>query len=112
MREMEHPSQAMMDKGPAAAAFLSAGIGSFTLGLLTLLGRYAGFVAPNLYAPVGNLTGKVGIALLAWLVSWVGLHLLWTRKDRSVDLGKIFWIALALVGFGLLATFVPFLLRR
>jgi hypothetical protein len=112
MEQTQHPVESMTDNGPAAAAMLSAGLGSFTLGLLTILGRYAGFAAPNLYAPVGNLTGKVGISILVWLVSWAVLHLLWAGKNKSLNLGTIFIITLILVGFGLLATFVPFLLPR
>lgn len=96
--------------GAAAAALLAAGIGSFALALLTVLGRYAGFVPPDLYPPVGSLTGKVGLALLAWLVAWAALQARWGRGGRRINLEKAFRATLLLTALGLLGTLLPFVL--
>jgi hypothetical protein len=91
--------------GPAAAAFLAAGIGAFTLALVSILNLFGVFAPPVLYAPVGGLTGKVAIAMLVWLVAWGLLHFRW--NNRRVGFGKIFVATLILAGLGLLGTFPP-----
>ena len=59
----------------------------------------------NFINPVGNLTGKTWVAILAWLISWAVLGNKW--QDQSVDFGKIYNVTLVLVALGLLATFPP-----
>jgi len=91
--------------GPACAAVLAAGIGSFTLGLTTTLNEASSKISGmfNLYSPVGPLSGKTAIAVLVWLVAWAILANSW--KDRQMDFGKVWTGALTLVILGLLGTF-------
>jgi hypothetical protein len=43
--------------------------------------------ALNFYNPVGPLSGKTGVTILAWLIAWAVLHGSW--KARHLDLGKV-----------------------
>lgn len=99
--------QAGANNGAPAAAILAAGIGCLVLGLMTILcenitafGNFFNFINP-----VGNLTGKTWMAILAWLVSWAILGNKW--RDQEVDFGKIYKVTLILVALGILATFPP-----
>ncbi len=94
--------------GKAAAALLAAGIGSFSLGVMTSLseGIHAVENALNFYNPVGALTGKTIIAILVWLVSWAILKGVW--KDRPMDAAKVLPVTYILIILGLLGTFPPF----
>lgn len=56
--------------------------------------------------PVGPLSGKTGVGVIAWIVSWVILHTLW--KDKEMDFGKVFTATLILIALGFLFTFPPF----
>ncbi len=107
----EEKAQAMVEVGAVAAAFVGAGLGSFAMALVTILARFGLFVPPNLYPPVGNLTGKIGLAIAVWLVSWILLHVRWTRSGLDADLGKTIGAALALTVLGVLGTFLPFFFR-
>ncbi len=102
-QEVQH----RLANGIAAAAVLAAGIGSFVLGLLTTLAAVSEGLAQmlNWYNPAGPLSGKSGLAVIAWLVSWVILHTRW--KDKEVNFNQIFVITLILIGLGLLLTFPP-----
>jgi hypothetical protein len=93
--------------GPAAAAILSAGLGAFALGGLTLwAGASAGVKsALALWTPAGSLTGKSGIAVITWLVTWVVLHTLW--KDKEVSLPRVLVVVLVLVALAYVLTFPP-----
>jgi len=97
--------QAKVKNGPATAAMLAAGIGCLVLGLMTILcedieafGKFFNFINP-----VGNLTGKTWVAILAWLISWAILGNKW--RDQEVAFGKIYNVTLILVALGLLGTF-------
>jgi hypothetical protein len=94
--------------GPAAAAILAAGIGSLALGLIVVLSEASGALlqALNLYNPVGPLSGKSSVAIVAWLVSWVALHVSW--KARQLDFDKVATLALIFISLGLLGTFPLF----
>lgn len=94
--------------GEAAAAILAGGIGSFALGFfVTLAEASAGFKAFATWnTGIGPLSGKVGMALIAWLLSWVVLHLMWKGKD--VSLQRATTIAFVLIGLGFLGTFPTF----
>ena len=96
-----------LTNGIAAAAVLAAGIGSFVLGLFTTLAAASEGIKNllNWYGPAGPLAGKSGLAVIAWLVSWVILHTRW--KDKEVNFDRIFVITLILIGLGLLLTFPP-----
>ncbi|BAS26920.1 hypothetical protein [Limnochorda pilosa] len=93
--------------GPAAAALLASGIGSLVLGLMTtgavVFHGLGGLL--NWWNPAGPLTGKTGIAVLAWLVSWKVLSNRYREQD--VDLGRILSVTLWLIVVGLLLTFPP-----
>jgi hypothetical protein len=99
-----------LKNGPAAAALLGAGLGSLYLGLFTTLNELSAAVHDFLTwsDAVGPLSGKVGVALILWLLTWVGLHLAW--KDKDVDLNRTVMVTLVLVGLGFLGTFPPFFL--
>jgi hypothetical protein len=93
--------------GPAAAAMISGSIGTFVIGLLT-----TGSVifeglrqALNWWNPAGPLTGKTGVGVIAWLISWVLLNTVW--KDREYDLRKALIITLIFITLGLILTFPP-----
>ena len=103
----------LVDKpdGPGAAMMISAGIGIFVLGLLTVLAE-ASTGAKDFLADwewgqgVGPLAGKTTIASLAYVVSLVVLWVLWRSKD--VDLKKSFFIGVGLGVLGAVGTFPTF----
>lgn len=99
--------------GPVAAAFVAAGVGSLVVGLFVVLNE----ISPDINAflrfdanyglgsGVGPLSGKVILGTIAFLASWVGLHLVWRGKE--VDFGRWFTVALILVFAGFALTFPP-----
>lgn len=93
--------------GAATAAFLSSGIGTLVIGLMTTGAVLSEGLknALNWWNPAGPLTGKTGVGVLAWLVSWIILHTLW--KDKEADFNKVFVITLILIGLGFVLTFPP-----
>ena len=93
--------------GPAAAAMISGAIGTFVIGLLT-----TGAVifeglreALNWWNPAGPLTGKTGVGVIAWLISWALLNTVW--KGKEYDLRRAFVITLIFVTLGAILTFPP-----
>jgi hypothetical protein len=102
------PQQKNLTNGPAAAAILAAGIGSMALGLFTTLAEAIVSVKNALvfYNPVGPLSGKTTLAVVAWLVSWIVLGSLW--KNKQVSFGGVFATSLILIVLGLIGTFPPF----
>jgi hypothetical protein len=100
--------QTTIKNGAACAAFLAAGIGSLALGVITTLAEAipALKTALGVYAPAGPLSGKTGVAVIVWLVSWVGFHFAW--KDKDQNFSQIFTIALALIALGFVGTFPVF----
>lgn len=96
--------------GIAAAALLSAGVGVFVIGLLTTLNEALGLGAVlNWWPPAGPLTGKTGLGVAAWLVSWAILHQRY--RDRDAELDRVARWTWFLVVLGLLGTFPPFFER-
>jgi hypothetical protein len=95
--------------GPAAAAILAAGIGSFVLGILSLLGDAFDAIgkALNFYNPSGTLSGVTTIAIVVWLVAWFALARRW--DTRTVTMAKINLLAFVGLAAGLLLTFPPFM---
>jgi hypothetical protein len=93
--------------GPASAALVAAGIGSFTLAfMICATEAIKPFKAwANWYGPVGPLAGKTGMAIIVWAVAWAVLHFLW--KDKEPDFKKAATIAFVLIGVGFLGTFPP-----
>ena len=102
--------------GPAAAAFLAAGIGAFVMGLNTTLaaafppaeGATAWWDFSTLYGigdGVGPLSGKVIVAVLAYVISFVGFGFAW--RGREVSLAPVLWISAILLLLGFAGTFPP-----
>lgn len=89
------------------AAFIASGIGSTVLGLAIIGAEASAGIkdALNLWNPAGPLSGKTTVAVIAFLVSWVLLHL--GMKNRSVNLSTSFIVSLVLIGIGLLLSFPP-----
>ena len=94
--------------GPVAAVLLATGIGSLVLAILVVWAEASESFADSLaYSDrVGPLSGKTIWAVVAFLVSWAGLHAVLRRRD--VNLRTIWLITLALLALGLLGTFSPF----
>jgi hypothetical protein len=107
--------------GPVVAAFLAAGIASLVIGIGVVLNEASATIKSaigidfNAFlqfdknfgfgAGVGPLSGKVGRAIIAFVVSWVLLHL-WLR-GKEVNFRNYFIVALVLVGLGFALTFPP-----
>lgn len=91
--------------GAAMAAYLSAGIGAFAMGLIVVLNEAGVFAAPSLYAPAGGVSGRTTLATVVWLVAWGVLHNRW--KARTIDANRILAVTLALIALGVLGTFPP-----
>jgi hypothetical protein len=98
---------AIFTNGSGAAAVLSAGTGSFVLGVLALVGDKSAAVKSWLifYRPTGPLSGVTTVAILAWLLTWGVLEWRWKRK--SVAMRRIGLLAFLLLGLGFLLTFPP-----
>jgi fluoride ion exporter CrcB/FEX len=97
--------------GPGAAMMISAGIGIFVLGLLTVLAEASEGAKTWLEAwewgqGVGPLAGKTTIASLAYVLSLVVLWAVWRRSE--IDLKKAFYIGLGLGVLGAIGTFPTF----
>jgi len=107
--------------GPVVAAFLAAGIASFVIGIGVVLNEASATIKSaigidfNAFlqfdknfgfgSGVGPLSGKVGLAIIAFVLSWVLLHL-WLR-GKEVYFRTGFVAALVLVGLGFALTFPP-----
>ena len=96
-----------VNMGPAAAAFIAGGIGTFFVGLMTTLDEASAGLKTFLTwsTPVGPLSGKTTVGVLAWLIAWFVLNNMWKGKDY--DMRRAFTITLVLIGLGLLLTFPP-----
>ena len=98
-----------LPNGPAAAALLAGGIGSVVMGFVTLLVEYntkGPFATAMTWTkPVGPLSGKSSLAIIAFFVSWAILHYVW--KDKETNFNQIATIALVLLIIGLILTFPP-----
>jgi len=96
-----------LTNGPGAATVLAAAAGGLTLGVLALLGDAfpAISAALNLWKPTGALSGVTDIAILVWLIAW---FLLWRRwAQRSVDMRRVGWTAVAMFVVAAVFTFPP-----
>lgn len=94
--------------GPVAAAFLAAGVGSLVLGLLTTISEASAAFADKLNwsNPVGPLSGKTIVTVIAWMVAWAILHAVLRGRDPAPTL--VYWATTVLVAAGLLLTFPIF----
>jgi hypothetical protein len=99
--------------GPVAAAFLASGVGTLVLGIFVALNELGGDISKfldfsknyGIGSGVGPLSGKVILATIAFIVSWVILHVLWRGKE--VNFNRVLTVALVLVAAGFLLTFPP-----
>lgn len=107
--------------GPVVAAFVAAGVASLVMGIGVVLNEASASIKTaigidfnaflqfdknfGLGSGVGPLSGKVGLAIIAFVVSWVVLHL-WLR-GKEVNFRTGFIVALVLVGLGFALTFPP-----
>ncbi|MBI1879174.1 MAG: hypothetical protein HYR94_13300 [Chloroflexi bacterium] len=93
--------------GVASAAFVASGIGCLVIGLMVTGAEMSEGLknALNWWNPAGPLTGKTGVGVIVWLVSWVILHTMW--KDKDIEFGKAFTVTLILIALGFLLTFPP-----
>jgi hypothetical protein len=102
------PAGADKPEGPISAAILAAGVGALALGAFTTLAEASTSVKNWLQwsDQVGPLSGKTIMAVVVWLVSWVGLHL-WLR-GKTYETRRALNIALVLIALGVLGTFPTF----
>ncbi|HEU4423323.1 MAG TPA: hypothetical protein VFR67_12400 [Pilimelia sp.] len=102
------PEAPQRSEGPAAAALLAAGIGAFTLGLLTTLAEASTDIreALTFSDDVGPLSGKTIIAVAVWLVAWLVLQLTAARR-LALTRGVLIAFAI-LLALGVLGTFPTF----
>ena len=100
-------SSAVRPNGAGAAAILAAGIGAFFVAIFAILADQSAAIksAMIFFKPTGPLSGVTTGAILIWLVTWVILE--WRWRNRTVGIGRIAAIALALLGLSLLLTFPP-----
>jgi hypothetical protein len=96
-----------LTNGSGAASILAAGIGSFALAVLACASDKSVAVKNSLvfYEPTGPLSGVTTAAILIWLLTWGILE--WRWRNRTVAIGRICTVALALLSLGLLLTFPP-----
>jgi hypothetical protein len=101
------PKLPALTNGSGAAAILSAGIGSFALAVLAMAADKSAAITSLLvlYKPTGALSGVTTAAILIWLLTWGVLEGRWRRK--TVALGRISFVAFALLGLSFLLTFPP-----
>jgi hypothetical protein len=96
--------------GEAAAAFLAGGIGCFVIGLLVTLTEMPALVdlknALTWSNPVGPLSGKTGVGVIAFVLAWAIAH--FTMRDKDVNLKNYVIVAGVLTALGFLLTFPPF----
>ena len=99
--------------GPVAAAFIAAGAAAFTLGLLVVLNDASKDISAflnfstnyGLGSGVGPLSGKVTIATIVYVVSWLVLHVAFRGKEVAWRNAMV--VTFVLLGLGFLLTFPP-----
>jgi hypothetical protein len=101
------PNTPALPNGSGAAAILATGIGSFALAVLSCAGDKSAAVKNSLifYKPTGPLSGVTTAAILIWILTWGILE--WRWRNRTVAVGRISVVALALLALSLLLTFPP-----
>ena len=97
--------------GPGAAMMISAGLGIFVLGFLTVLAEASTGAKDWLQkwqwgVGVGPLAGKTTLASLAYVVSLIVLWVIW--RSKNVNLKTAFYFGLALGVLGAIGTFPTF----
>lgn len=102
-------SSGLKDRNPTAAAFIAAGIGIATMGLLQFIAELNDAFNQSLAfsATLGPYSGKYLFSYLAWLVSWAILYPI-TRAGR-ITVGTSLIILAILVVIGAVALYPPFI---
>jgi hypothetical protein len=97
----------VVTSGQAVAALISSGIGTLFIGLMTTGAEASAGLKEFLKwsDPVGPLSGKIGVSLIVWLISWIVMHQLF--KDKESNLARAFTITLILIALGIVFTFPP-----
>jgi hypothetical protein len=95
-------------EGPIAAAIIAGGIGALVMGIVTTLSEASKSVADNLQWSdrVGPLSGKTIVTVVAWLVAWAVLHVVYRAKPFETR--RALTIALVLIALGVIGTFPTF----
>lgn len=103
---MEEREQAQTN-GAGAAAVVAAGIGALAIAILGIAGDHVpGFGKMMIfYGPTGPLSGVTTTGIVMWLASWGLLD--WRWRKKTVSMGAISKVAVALLLAGLLLTFPP-----
>ena len=93
--------------GSVAASALSVGLGSVAFGVAVVASEAKPAIAAKLnwYNPSGPLSGKTGIGILVWLLSWAILSAAWRRG--APPLGSILATSLVFIALGFVLTFPP-----
>jgi len=93
--------------GSAAAAILSAGIGSIAVAIFAIAADKSASLKNlfSIYKSTGALSGETTAAVVLWLVTWIIFAAIW--RKRSVPLARINLIAFTLLALSLLLTFPP-----
>jgi hypothetical protein len=107
--------------GPVVAAFLAAGVASLAIGIGVVLNEASATIKNaigidfnaflqfdknfGIGSGVGPLSGKVALAVIAFVLSWVLFHV-WLR-GKEVNFRTGFIAALVLIGLGFALTFPP-----
>ncbi|MBA3471053.1 MAG: hypothetical protein H0T53_15570 [Herpetosiphonaceae bacterium] len=101
---------AAVTTGPAAAAFISAGVGCLAIGIFTTGAELSAGLKSFLQwdAGVGPLSGKTGYGVIIYFIAWAVMHYMW--REKNMDLKKSLIIGGVLTLIGLLLTFPPFFL--
>jgi magnesium-transporting ATPase (P-type) len=99
---------AVKPNGPAVAVMIATGIGTLVLGILTTLSEASEGVSDFLKWSdrVGPLSGKTILAVVAFLVSWGGLHV--ALRNRDVDWRPAITALIVLFAIALVLVFPPF----
>jgi len=107
-RPVEEVEVSAVDRA-VGAAFIASGIGATVLGIMIVLTEMpsgAGLkTALTFVQSVGPLSGKTGVAVIAFALSWVLLH--YVFKKRAVTLTVSFVITVVLVALGVLLSYPP-----
>jgi hypothetical protein len=95
-------------EGPIAAAIIAAGIGALMLGILTTWAEASASFADKLAFSdrVGPLSGKTILTVIAWLIAWAVLHVIY--RSRPYETARAVTIALVLIALGVVGTFPTF----
>lgn len=94
--------------GPVVAALFAMGVGVVAYGIFVILAEVSASFKTfeTLSEDVGPLSGKTTYGVIVWLVAWVILHSVFSKK--SYDLQKAYKWSLVFVGTGILFTFPIF----